>query len=388
MLQECKEKWYAKVEMDDLILHEIYFMIRDSLRANESELFFTAVRLSLPLFAVTNAYRYLRIAFELLLWRSTASEEELHLFEAFAFTRETEHGNYQAVDLCQEKINLKFRQKLGSKVLPGHERQMKNIAIDLNTGKNKSSSQTTKRNPILNESFAHKNWEKIYAEVRLHMDSTQVWKKGLPVLFRDGKEVPPDCVVSPTGAFISNHIITWLPKGINRCKDYFSIFYENKENRNAVKRQQSYANGGVPTKKILTTEQEYKADCDRRIKLATSLSKQDIIKASGNAKETIKAEIVYTCNTLLQEPPHDVDLQDLPHTLDGLSALLVKIRKRWISKDVIERVARIEREKEATTSREQREETLEHEDIGCYYRAHPEIAAQFSSGDVNLKFCV
>ena len=108
MVEEAQAKWLALLELDELTLHEIYFMFRDSIRANESELFFTAVRLSLPTTAVTNAYRYLRIAFELLLWRATASQEEVYLFEAVAFTAQTEYGKYQAIDMCQEKINLKF----------------------------------------------------------------------------------------------------------------------------------------------------------------------------------------------------------------------------------------------------------------------------------------
>jgi hypothetical protein len=54
------------------------------------------------------------------------------LFEAFAFTRETEYGEFQTVDdPCQEKINLMFRQDLGLKVLPGHEMKMQNTAIEL-----------------------------------------------------------------------------------------------------------------------------------------------------------------------------------------------------------------------------------------------------------------
>ena len=40
MVEEAGKKWFAQLVLNDIILHEIYMMIRDSIKANESELFF------------------------------------------------------------------------------------------------------------------------------------------------------------------------------------------------------------------------------------------------------------------------------------------------------------------------------------------------------------
>lgn len=81
---------------------------RDYVKLYDSELFFLAVRLSLPLCAMNNSYHYIQICFKILLWRAKASDEEVYLFEELAFTRFAEHGEYQAADCCQEKVSKKF----------------------------------------------------------------------------------------------------------------------------------------------------------------------------------------------------------------------------------------------------------------------------------------
>jgi len=404
MIEEAKQKWPSFIEMNDIILHEIYFMFRDAVRANDSELFFSAVRLSLPLTAVTNAYHYIRIGFELLLWRAKASDEEVYLFEMLAFTRETETGKYQAVDLCQEKVNAHFRQKVGRTVQLGHDRAMMTTAHKLNTQQSAGDARDAVKGdgwgrqrvvrPIFNESRAGKSWFTVFAAVRKYVDERRLWKRNKAALVGSRgklKEAPVDLVTSPNGALMSNEIITWLPTGVDRCNQYYAAFYEDEETRHAVTREQSYSKGGVPTAKISTTEKEYKLFCDRRVKLASSTSSTEIMKASLRRKEPIKEEIRNTCCHLFDDMPSYVNLEDLPDRVDDLADLLAKLRRDWIAEKeangegtksrLLKGLSEAERRRESVTTRKNREVIIDN--VSFFYEIDRDTKHEFST-PVNL----
>ena len=403
MMEESSKKWYAQVELTDIALHEIYFMIRDAVRANESELFFSAVRLSLPLFAKTNAFHYLRIGFDLLLWRETASQEELYLFEVLAFTRSTEYGEFQAVDLCQEKVNKKFRERLPAKAGVGFARKMKNRAIELNmeaaksnggepAGDNHDDTGTTKaKTTIFNKKHAEVGWEKVYSAVRCDMDQKQVWKRGAPVQFKSNpkkaeapmKAVPDNLITGPSWKLMSNEIMDWLTKGSDRCEEYCDSFYTcPKEYRNQVERPKTYDNGGVPTTKIMATEEAYKQFSEKRVKLATSVNADEIVAAADRTKHNIMAAIRHTRSLLVEPPPENPAQKD---TLKGWSTELVRLRKLWIAeevknkntsrKDLISDLKQKEKERGALTSQALRDKIVE--STGFFYKSHPEVKTEF-----------
>jgi hypothetical protein len=131
LLHRAQQSPLAMLMLMECRYHEIYLIFRDAERCNASEMFFSGLRLALPLFAATNAQIYVKICTELLIWRETASPAEIAIFEEFAFTRRTVDDKCQYVDLAQEKINGFFRDVIGHNVLPGHSRRMANAAVGL-----------------------------------------------------------------------------------------------------------------------------------------------------------------------------------------------------------------------------------------------------------------
>ena len=393
MLEEAQKKWFAQLELNDIALHEIYFMIRDAVKANESELFFSAVRLSLPLFATTNAWKYVRIAFEVLLWRATASEEELYLFETLAFTRLTEFGEFQAVDMCQEKVNKMFRQGLPEKAGQGFESKMKNYSIRLNkdAAKSKPTESNDRRIMTFNEKPAKKGWEKVYNAVRWDMHAKQVWKRDGKVLFpanhreRNGpmKPVEEGLLTSPSWSLVSNQTMDWFPKGVDRCREYCESFYTcPKEYRHQMERSRTYDTGGVPLTSVMSTETAYKKDSDKHVALATSISQKEIIAAADKKKSNIKAAIQHT-RTLLAEVPLKAKYAD---TLQGLSKELVRLREIWMvqevqknhvtRKELILILKKEERERGAKTTEKSRTQVVE--SSAFFYKNHPTVQSKFN----------
>lgn len=384
MLEEAKKKWYCHLERDDLTLHEIYFMIRDSVKVNDSELFFSAVRLSLPMLFVTNAFHYVRIGYELLLWRATASEEEVYLFEELAFTRQTEFGEFMAVDLCQEKVNKLFRDKLGKTVLPQHERKMANRAIELNINATKPTEKKPTP-PRFNEKQVHAGWEEVYTTIRKHLHEKRVWKRNSSVRnCVKGKwiDVENNFVTAPSGKTMSNEVMDWITRGTNRSLDYYSSFYEVPRLRHQVQRSQKPETGGVSTKKIITTEADYRNWSEKLIALKTSLDKKALKKAADGTKEKIKNAIEYTCS-LMDDP--DVDLKSLPDNLELLITELVKVRQKWVADEIANKgtsqqqlqqtIADKERRRHAYTSKKKREDHFDKTEF--FYVTHPDVSSKF-----------
>ena len=102
----------AKIIFDELLLLEAYIILRDTERSDCADLFFTTVRIILPLFCTTNTYKKIHICVELLIWKKAAWEIN-KLFEECTFARETERGRHTYVDLAQEKVNKLFRAIIG-----------------------------------------------------------------------------------------------------------------------------------------------------------------------------------------------------------------------------------------------------------------------------------
>ena len=85
----------------------------------------------LPLFATTNAYKYVDICTEMLVWYKTASVAEIVLAENFVFTRPTPDGKRIFTDRRQEIFNFLFRGEVGRTVYPGLDSRMLHVAMNM-----------------------------------------------------------------------------------------------------------------------------------------------------------------------------------------------------------------------------------------------------------------
>jgi len=102
----------------------VYFILRDLEKCNSIDLFFGGIRLVLPLFCAAHATEYVRICHDVLIWRATASEAEVRLFQEYCFTSITADGKFLFKDKAQEKVNGYVRAEVGDVVLPGYEQKL------------------------------------------------------------------------------------------------------------------------------------------------------------------------------------------------------------------------------------------------------------------------
>lgn len=244
--------------------------------------------------------------------------------------------------------------------------------------------------PLLyNEKVAnptHCLWVKIYGTIRKSLHDKQVWKCGAPVgfLLRGGwKNVSAEHVTAPSGFLMSNEIMGWMQLGVNWCLDYYEAFYCKPDQRYQVKRPKLYSTGGVPMKKIMTTEEEYEKYCKKQTQLKSSLDVKVLKKkAADRTKAKVIKALEYTCD-LMEEKP-DIDMTKLPDNLDDLCKLLVKIRHKWVAEAVekegvskqilFQQIADKERRCHALTTQEKREKLIE--DTGFFYVTHPGVRSK------------
>ena len=334
----------AKMAFDELLLLEAYFLLRDAERSDCADLFFTAVRIMLPLFCTTNAYKYVRICVELLIWKVAASPWEVKLFEEFAFTRESEGGKRMYVDLAQEKVNKSFRAIVGTRTFAGITKKMFTAALNLN-----SFLAQKKENEILrgtertytgpfNESKST-DWE-VYAKIRVAIENTNLWRFGQPVLVGADDMFPAstDAVQAPDGSPLSNDTMKYRSLGARRRDKIIEVFYLDPNHRHSTNRTQSYKAGGVPISTGCYTKKDYKKEIDKRSVLALSVDKVSLKKMADNKKLPILTEIINTLD-LLQNL--GINLTEDKFNRDGLSnrmqrisvkeflSILVELRKKY-----------------------------------------------------------
>jgi hypothetical protein len=294
----------AKMAFDELLLLEAYFLLRDAERSDCADLFFTAVRIILPLFCTTNAYKYIRICVELLIWKKAASPWEIKLFEEFAFTRETEGGKRIYVDLAQEKVNKSFRSIVGTRTFAGITKKMFTAAMNINSflAKKKDNDilRGTKRTYTgpFNESESI-DWE-VYAKIRVAIENTNLWRFGHPVLVGADDMFPAntDAVQAPDGSPLSNDTMKYRSLGARRRDKIIEVFYLEPNHRHSTNRTQSYTAGGVPVSTGCYTKKDYKKEIDRRSVLALSVEKVSLKKMADNKKLPILTEIINTLDLL------------------------------------------------------------------------------------------
>jgi len=81
----------------------IALLVQKAERASDLDLFFSAIRLSLPVFCAAHATEYVHISCDLLQWWAMASELEKGLVRKYGFTLRTGRGVNVGVDFAFEK---------------------------------------------------------------------------------------------------------------------------------------------------------------------------------------------------------------------------------------------------------------------------------------------
>ena len=306
--------------LQDIRLSEVYVMMRDSERCNSTELFFSAVRLALPVFCVTNASHYVRICVELLLWRATASPAEVLLFAEAGFTRLTKNGKRRFTDKVQEMVNQIFRGVVGDCVRPGLVHKMMSTALSVEKF-TQTQGSIAKMKSIERDAdaalFNHSAVpvDDVYVKVRLSMYRGKFWDRGQQVLVgcneQDLRPARCNFVESPKGELMPAEIIRSRSIGIERLRWYIDRFY--LKTRYSVERPCKGADG-VPLGRIGCLASDYREKGYREIKLLTSMSSAELIKYAKKKKLPLETELSRCLAELGDDVPASARLTVTPRT--------------------------------------------------------------------------
>ena len=224
----------------DLRLAEVSMMIRDSEKSGDHgdvDLFLAALRLALPIFAVTHAVKYVRCICEFLKWWETASDAMRMTFRLFIFTRKGPQGGNYFADRCVEETMENIRVPLGKKYQAG---QNMKVETTLATLEHRVSNKAN-----MDEMLGHhyscksKHWNDREVDVTKVFVETFKWCLELnlygegPVNLqsRTGSSVEEQTLESsgitmtPKGEQINAAILTSFSEGQERVRKYFEKFY-------------------------------------------------------------------------------------------------------------------------------------------------------------------
>jgi hypothetical protein len=107
----------------------VLLLFRKAERCNKLDLYFTCMRLSLPLLAVENAYNYVHIFTELLKYWATCSEAEEDLIRKYGFTLETPNGAFVGIDYGHEKYVRLVRDSTGKVKRKANKAKIEHAAL-------------------------------------------------------------------------------------------------------------------------------------------------------------------------------------------------------------------------------------------------------------------
>jgi len=147
MLERAQEYPICALVLLELRIGEIGKLMRNSERIGKRgsvQLFLTAVKLALPLFALTNKSDYVFLCTNLLKWYHCASPAQRKIYESFIFTQVTAHNKPVFHDAFVEiYVVMPTRQQLGKVYRRGLELGIESAAATIsNNGRVSDSTQT------------------------------------------------------------------------------------------------------------------------------------------------------------------------------------------------------------------------------------------------------
>lgn len=378
----------------DTRLTTAYFILRDSEKARCVDRFLCAIRLALPLFALTNAFHYMRICIEFLVWWELSSRAMKVLFERFVFTVQTADGKGIFTDRAQEKDNRDvWRVPLGKSVHVNHDTKMVREALVYNETAGERFStlaqvkgkKPTKPSVSFNESIVHPKHMKVFAATYVELREAKVYAVDGQVRVGRKKKrenAHPGLLQAPSGDHLCASLLDFRDCGTTLSLDYFNVFY--MKSRYSVSRPKSVEKGGVPIRNIKTTSERQAKSIDTAVTLATSMDRKEIQVAAGNTKAPIVAEIRRVeseleeagVELLANESPVGEDWKDLK--VPQLADILIKLRSKLFEfKDPISEIKRI-REEGVSSSFSTAEDRLS-QMTSNFYQLDPTIVQEFET---------
>lgn len=257
IISRARQEPLVLIILLDMRLMGILGMMRDSKRKGprkdlkcNPDLYRSACRLSLLLFANTHSYKYIRILWETLIDWDCSSELDKEIYDALVFCQETVNGKMVWHDENVEWIMKDVRSWLGKHVQANMESVLTNLVLQLADLKKARTadvptsaivSETTSENaPQLKELAG----TKAFVSTMVWQDTHNIWGPG-PIKYSNGNEskgYKGNKFYDITGENELNWgILRFRPEGIDRNRRYGNEYYFVGE-RNQVTRPNKKVN--------------------------------------------------------------------------------------------------------------------------------------------------
>ena len=262
------------------------------------EYFFTAIKLAMPLYAITHKTDYMLLCTELLIWYHCASPAERIIYEKFIFTRVTSNGKSCFHDLFVELSVKDLRRECGKVHTKGMDTKVEVAAAMIpSTAGNDSSIQTLRGNSRKDGPSRHRTCVNLsndtyhcpFYALQSRISEMMLWSNE-PPRFKEGgrssKYQVCDCdSLDVPGGTLDASILSSFNKGVCRTLKYFQHYCI--EHYGATTRTK----GEVDLSKIDATVDSIKEAKSRETILKTATKIADLSKHSWCTIDLMTGEL-------------------------------------------------------------------------------------------------
>lgn len=199
--------------------------------------FFTAIKLAMPLFAITHKTDYMLLCTELLIWYHCASPAERIIYEKFIFTRLTSNGKSCFHDLFVELSVKDLRRDCGRVHTKGMDTKVEVAAAMIpSTAGNDDSMQTLRGTgqtdgPSRHRTRVYLSNDPMYCPfypLKSRIADMMLWSNEPPRFLQGGRKknykVCDDAVLDVPGGTLDASILSSFDMGILRTLKYFRFY--------------------------------------------------------------------------------------------------------------------------------------------------------------------
>jgi len=229
----------------ELRFAEVSFILRDSEKSGahgDVDAFVTGVSLSMVLFTVTHAVKYVRICAEFLRWWATPPDAEKILFQNFIYTRISLHGCSKWADRCMEwsvehvRGVVRKHQQQGQEVLMKTTlARIEDIIKKQRGAKDLHKQDTSSSNTLWNNRT--KELSNVYVKTYLLCKKLNLYGPGPVNIAAAGDSMLPETsnnasnlLQMPTGENLNVEMLKCVSIGKACAKAYFRKFYIDSQN--------------------------------------------------------------------------------------------------------------------------------------------------------------
>jgi hypothetical protein len=265
---------------------EIAILYRKAERTNDIDLYFTCMRMSLPILATGHAVKYVRVFTDVLRYWTTCSDHERFLIRKYGFTMQTPMGFFIGIDWGQEKCVKLVRDVTGKVQRRGGQARAENAAMTrigkLDTGIKEQKPATSEIKENQGEGYSY-----VSSVVRSAPQDFRVFIKTVNLLLSVGafSANPADHVMEPdTNKFTSirslgaeldpRYLRFWSQIGTPRVDSYILNF--QIKTQNMVIRSEKEDEGGVNMAKIKSSSTKVAKSKEQRISLAVATRNKEL----------------------------------------------------------------------------------------------------------------